>query len=137
MGLSTAFGRGNDWITSTGEDRFRRALYTEIRRNSPYPSFATFVAPNREVCTLRRGRTNTPLQALVTLNDPAFIEAAQALARRVFVEAGTDRDQRIRHAFRLVLSRAPSEPELRRLGQLLEESLQNFAADAPRALKMA
>ena len=137
MGLSTAFGRGNDWITSTGEDRFRRALYTEIRRNSPYPSFATFDAPNREVCTLRRGRTNTPLQALVTLNDPAFIEAAQALARRVFAEAGTDRDQRIRHAFRLVLSRAPSEPELRRLGQLLEESLQNFAADKPRALKMA
>jgi hypothetical protein len=137
MGLSTAFGRGNDWVTSTGEDRFRRALYTEIRRNSPYPSFATFDAPNREVCTLRRGRTNTPLQALVTLNDPAFIEAAQALARRVFVEAGADRDQRIRHAFRLVLARAPSELELRRLGQLLEESHQNFAADKERALKMA
>jgi hypothetical protein len=137
MGLSTAFGRGNDWVASTGEDRHRRAIYTEIRRNSPYPSFATFDAPNREVCTLRRGRTNTPLQALVTLNDPAFIEAAQALARRVFAEAGPDRDQRIRHAFRLVLARAPSELELRRLGQLLEESRQNFANDKERALKMA
>jgi hypothetical protein len=137
MGLSTAFGRGNDWVTSTGEDRFRRALYTEVRRNSPYPSFATFDAPNREVCTLRRGRTNTPLQALVTLNDPAFIEAAQALARRVVAEGGSERDQRIRHAFRVVLAREPSAVELRRLGELLEESWQQFAADKERALKMA
>jgi hypothetical protein len=137
MGLSTAFGRGNDWTTSTGEDRYRRAIYTEVRRNSPYPSFSTFDAPNREVCTLRRGRTNTPLQALVTLNDPAFIEAAQGLARRVISEAGPEREQRIRHAFRLVLSRAPSETELRRLGMLLQESWNNFSADKERALKMA
>jgi hypothetical protein len=137
MGLSTAFGRGNDWIPSTGEDRYRRAIYTEVRRNSPYPSFSTFDAPNREVCTLRRGRTNTPLQALVTLNDPAFIEAAQGLARRLIAEAGPEREQRIRHAFRIVLSRAPSDTELRRLGQLLEESWNNFSADKARALKMA
>ena len=137
LGLSTAFGRGNDWIPSTGEDRYRRAIYTEIRRNSPYPSFATFDAPNREVCTLRRGRTNTPLQALVTLNDPAFIEAAQGLARRVFMEAGADREHRIRHAFRIVLSRGPSDHELRSLGQLLEESRQRFSSDKERAIKMA
>ena len=137
MGLSTAFGRGNDWMTSSGEDRYRRAIYTEVRRNSPYPSFSTFDAPNREVCTLRRGRTNTPLQALVTLNDPAFIEAAQGLARRVIAEAGPAREQRIRHAFRIVLSRTPSETELRRLGSLLEESWNNFSADKERALKMA
>jgi hypothetical protein len=137
MGLSTAFGRGNDWIPSTGEDRYRRAIYTEIRRNSPYPSFATFDAPNREVCTLRRGRTNTPLQALVTLNDPAFIEAAQALARRVLAEGGADRDQRIRRAYRLVLSRGPSELEQQRLGKLLEDAYQRFSADKERAVKMA
>jgi hypothetical protein len=137
LGLSTAFGPGNDWTTSKGEDRFRRAIYTEVRRNSPYPSFSTFDAPNREVCTLRRGRTNTPLQALVTLNDPVFIEAAQALARRVVAEAGADSEARIRHAFLLVLSRQPSGQELRRLLQLLEESKQNFAADNQRALKMA
>ncbi len=137
MGLSTAFGRGNDWITSTGEDRYRRAIYTEVRRNSPYPSFSTFDAPNREVCTLRRGRTNTPLQALVTLNDPAFIEAAQGLARRTLAEAGADRDQRLRHAFRIVLSRTPSDAELGRLGRLLDEARAKFAADKEGALKMA
>src|SRR5216117_516470 len=78
IGLSAAFGSGIDWQTSMGDDRYRRALYTTWRRSNPYPSMATFDAPNREVCTVRRGRTNTPLQALVTLNDPVYIEAAQA-----------------------------------------------------------
>ncbi|MBM3856247.1 MAG: DUF1553 domain-containing protein, partial [Verrucomicrobia bacterium] len=68
--LRAAFGGALDWKTSDGEDRFRRGIYTEWRRSSPYPSMVTFDAPNREVCTLRRNRTNTPLQALVTLNDP-------------------------------------------------------------------
>src|SRR5205823_6869036 len=81
LGLSAAFGSSLDWKTSEGEDRYRRALYVEWRRTSPYPSMATYDAPNREVCTLRRPRSNTPLQALVTLNDPVYIEAAQALAR--------------------------------------------------------
>ena len=81
LGLAAAFGGGIDWQTSQGEDRWRRALYTTWRRSNPYPSMATFDAPNREVCTIRRPRTNTPLQALVTLNDPAYVEAAQALAR--------------------------------------------------------
>jgi hypothetical protein len=80
-GLTAAFGGTLDWKTSTGPDRLRRGLYTEWRRSSPYPSMAAFDAPNREVCTLRRDRSNTPLQALVTLNDPVYIEAAQGLAR--------------------------------------------------------
>ena len=70
------------WKTSKGEDRHRRGLYTFIRRTSPYPSFMTFDATSREVCTVRRVRTNTPLQALTGLNDEAFFEAARALARR-------------------------------------------------------
>jgi hypothetical protein len=65
LGLSIAFGRSNDWTVSEGEDRHRRSVYTEVRRNGPYAGFATFDAPNREVCTIRRGRTNTPLQAFV------------------------------------------------------------------------
>src|SRR5262249_2763612 len=83
FGLSAAFGGGTDWATSPGEDKFRRGLYTEWRRSAPYPSMVTFDAPDRNVCTVKRPRTNTPLQALVTLNDPVYVEAAQALARRI------------------------------------------------------
>ena len=71
------------WQTSEGADRHRRGLYTFIRRTSPYPSFMTFDATSREFCTVRRVRTNTPLQALTGLNDEAFFEAARALAMRV------------------------------------------------------
>ena len=79
------------WETSTGEDRYRRSLYTLIRRSSPYPSLMTFDAPSREQCTVRRVRTNTPLQALTTLNDPVFVEAARKLAGRMIGEGGAER----------------------------------------------
>ena len=82
LGINAAFGGSIDWKTSTGEDRYRRGLYTEWRRSNPYPAMSTFDAPNRDVCVVRRNRTNTPLQALVTLNDVVYMEAAQALARR-------------------------------------------------------
>src|SRR5207248_3118501 len=93
LGLNAAFGSAVDWQTSAGDDKYRRALYTTWRRSSPYPSMAAFDAPNREVCTLRRTRTNTPLQALVTLNDPVYVEAAQALARRIASSGGTPEDK--------------------------------------------
>ncbi len=137
MGLSTAFGRANDWEVSAGEDRYRRALYTEVRRNSPYPSFTTFDAPNREVCTLRRSRTNTPLQALVTLNDPVFIEAAQALSRRIIKEGGASTAERIRYAYLRALSREPSAKEIERLERLVQEAAGAFATDTARAQQMA
>lgn len=86
LGLTAAFGSGIDWQTSQGEDRWRRAIYTTWRRSNPYPSMAAFDAPNREVCTIRRPRTNTPLKRLVTLNDPVYVEAAQSLARRMVTE---------------------------------------------------
>src|SRR6185369_1512541 len=104
IGLNAAFGGGIDWQTSTGDDRYRRGLYTTWRRSNPYPSMATFDAPNREVCTVRRVRTNTPLQALVTLNDPVYVEAAQALARRVVASAGSTPEDRARLGFRLCLA---------------------------------
>src|SRR5258706_6300622 len=93
FGLTAAFGGTFDWKNSEGEDRYRRALYVEWRRTSPYPSMATFDAPNREVCALRRPRSNTPLQALVTLNDPVYIEAAQALAKRMANTPGSTADR--------------------------------------------
>ena len=79
LGLRAAFGGSTDWNASPGEDRYRRGIYTSWRRTTPYPSMTTFDAPSREFCAVRRIRTNTPLQALVTLNDPVFVEASQAL----------------------------------------------------------
>ncbi|MGE3408892.1 MAG: DUF1553 domain-containing protein [Pirellulales bacterium] len=137
MGLSAAFGSGIDWQTSTGDDKYRRGLYTMWRRSNPYPSMAAFDAPNREVCTLRRVRTNTPLQALVTLNDPVYIEAAQALARRVLADGGSNPSDRGRYAFRLVLSRPPHDEELARVVQLYEQTLARYAAAPAEAVKMA
>jgi hypothetical protein len=135
-GLSAAFGGGLDWKTSDGEDRLRRALYTEWRRTSPYPSLVTFDAPNREVCTLRRDRTNTPLQALVMLNDPVYIEAAQSLARRIAAQPGTVSDK-LKFAFRACLSRPPSAKEVQRLEQLYNEALATYRKDAVAAKAMA
>ncbi len=135
-GLSAAFGGGLDWQTSPGEDKYRRALYTEMRRTSPYPSTATFDAPSREICTLRRVRTNTPLQALVTLNDPVYVEAAQALARRM-LNAGTTPMEKARFGFRIVLARAPHETELERLIVLQKEAHDEFSKDSKKATEMA
>ena len=118
--------------SSEGEDRLRRGLYTEWRRSSPYPSMATFDAPNREVCTLRRGRTNTPLQALVTLNDPVYLEAAQALAKVTWAMPGTDAE-RLQAAFRRVLIRPPQTEELRSLRALLEQARSGYQAAPARA----
>ncbi len=123
MGLTAAFGSATDWKASEGEDRYRRGIYTSWRRSNPYPSMVTFDAPSREVCTLRRDVTNTPLQALVTMNDPAFFEAAQALARRVIfheIPSLTD-EQQIERAFRLCTNRAPEARELRALCDLLNQ----------------
>jgi hypothetical protein len=136
LGLKAAFGGGTDWSTSSGEDKFRRGLYTSWRRSSPYPSMATFGAPNREVCTVRRGNTNTPLQALVTLNDPVYIEAAQALSRRMAAQKGTVAEM-IKHGFQLCLSRYPNEIENSRLIALYDSTRSKYAADQKLAREMA
>jgi len=132
LGLSAAFGSGTDWETSAGEDRYRRALYTTWRRSNPYPSMATFDAPNREVCVVRRERSNTPLQALVTLNDPVYLEAAQALARRM-AAAGSTAAAKATLGFRLCLGRVPTEPELAGILRLFEKSRERFAAGVDKA----
>ena len=103
------------WVASKGEDRYRRGLYIFIRRTAPYPSLLNFDATSREACTVRRVRTNTPLQALTTLNDPAFFEAAQALARRVVEHAGPEPRRRVEMAYRLAVARLPNPSELDRI----------------------
>lgn len=136
LGLKAAFGGGTDWSTSSGEDKFRRGLYTSWRRSSPYPSMATFGAPNREVCTVRRGSSNTPLQALVTLNDPVYIEAAQSLSRRMVAHEGTV-PAMIEHGFRLCLARPPNEVETARLVALYDSTRSKYATDPKLAQEMA
>jgi hypothetical protein len=125
-----------DWQTSEGEDRYRRGIYTTWRRTNPYPSMITFDAPSREVCTARRPRTNTPLQALVTLNDPVYIEAAQALARRIVREGGPSPADKVRYGLRLSLGRHGSDAEIARLLALYEQARGRFSKDPEQAKKM-
>jgi len=116
---------GGDRVTydvSTGEDAHRRGLYTVWKRASPYPSFITFDASARTACTVKRSRSNTPLQALTLLNDPVYVEAAAALATRVSRERpGATDEARLRHAFRLCVAREPAAVELAALDQLLAQ----------------
>jgi hypothetical protein len=136
LGLAAAFGSATDWTTSAGDDRYRRGLYTSWRRSSPYPSLAQFDAPNREVCTVRRIRTNTPLQALVTLNDPVYVEAAQALAR-LLVAAGDTPAERVEQAYHRCLIRQPSEAEIKRLTQLAADVMSQYRSQPDEARRMA
>ena len=136
IGLNAAFGSGIDWQTSKGEDKYRRGIYTTWRRSNPYPSMAAFDAPNREVCTVRRDRTNTPLQALVTLNDPVYMEAAQGLARRV-VALGEPAEEAIQEAYRICLSRPASPKEVGAVKTLLEKTKRRLKESPDRAAKLA
>ena len=123
------------WIDATGPDRYRRALYTYWKRTSPYPAMITFDAGSGEVCQIRRVRTNTPLQALVMLNDPAYVEAAGALARRMDdVEGQTS--GKIRRGFRLTLIRPPTVDEASRLLEVYEDLSADYANDSAAADKL-
>src|SRR5262249_9247195 len=113
------------WVESTGPDRYRRGLYTWFQRTSPYPMLMTFDAPDGIVCTARRERTNTPLQALTTLNDTVFVECAQALGRRMAQQMSGPPEDRIRQAFRLCVAREPGSDELAVLCRLHAELLQS------------
>ncbi len=117
------------WKTSPGEDRYRRAVYTMWRRSTPYPSLITFDAPSRETCTLRRIHTNTPLQALVALNDPVYMEAAEALAERIEREGGESVADRAEYALRLCLARPPTPTEIERAAQLYHDAGNHFATN--------
>ncbi len=125
------------WKTSLGQDRYRRALYTLWRRTSPYPSMTTFDAPSGETCTIRRIRTNTPLQALVTLNDPTLMEAAQHLAARAAAEAGPTDESIVKRLVRLVLAREPTIAEQERLLGLRRQAAEELARTPENAAKLA
>jgi mono/diheme cytochrome c family protein len=115
------------WVDAEGEDRFRRGLYTYLKRTTPYPSLTTFDGGSGEVCQIRRIRTNTPLQALVTLNDPVYLEAAAGLARRMVTDAGTP-NARAARGLRLALIRPLRAGETAPLLALQKDAERSFAA---------
>jgi len=132
-----AFNGERTWKTSDGGDKYRRGLYTFWRRTVPYPSMATFDAPSREICAVRRIRTNTPLQALVTLNDPVYVEAAQALARRISKEGGSSPEERIRYALLLATGRPAGDEHIAALLSLYHDQKKHFEADKAAAKLLA
>jgi hypothetical protein len=120
---------GRDWPQGPDRQRHRRGLYTFWRRSSPYPSLTTFDAPSRETCVVRRIRTNTPLQSLVTLNDPVYVEAAKALAGRMVHEGGETLEGRIDRGIRLTLGRTSTPEERQRLVDLVAAATAGYQAD--------
>ncbi|MBI3839896.1 MAG: PSD1 domain-containing protein [Planctomycetia bacterium] len=132
-----AFNGERTWATSSGEDRYRRGLYIYWRRTVPYPSMAAFDAPSREICTLRRISTNTPLQAFVTLNDPVYVEAAQGLARRIVGHGGQTAEERGAFALRLALARPPQDEQIDQVVTLYRSELDHYRQDPKAAVEMA
>jgi hypothetical protein len=119
-----------------GEALYRRSMYTFWKRTSPPPQMTTFDAPSREVCTVRRPRTNTPLQALATMNDVQYVEASRHFARRMLLEGGSAYPDRLTHGFRLVTGRKPSPAELEVLVALFQEHHAHYQAKADEAVKL-
>ncbi|HWE94135.1 MAG TPA: PSD1 and planctomycete cytochrome C domain-containing protein [Tepidisphaeraceae bacterium] len=117
------------WLQSTGEDLYRRGIYTFWRRTSLYPTFVMFDAPSREVCIAERSRTNTPLQALAVLNDPAFVEAARVFGQRIMQHGGPSIQEKLTYAFRTALARPPTPAELELLKQTFADELNRYAKD--------
>jgi hypothetical protein len=124
------------YVQSHGSDLYRRSMYTFWKRTVPYPSLNTFDAPDREKCTARRTVTNTPLQALVLMNDPTYIEAARKLAERDLREAGPSETDRIRFAFRLATDRDPSSKEMGILEALYRKQRAHYESAPADAQKL-
>jgi len=132
---------GKNWTAqsytqSHGADLYRRTMYTFWKRTSPPPTLITFDAPDRETCLVRRSTTNTPLQALVLMNDPTYIEAARKLAERVLTEGPADTNERISLAFRLATARRPNERETAVLRRAFEQQLAAYRANPAEAEKL-
>jgi hypothetical protein len=108
-------------------------MYTFWKRTSPPPTMTTFDAPDRETCTVRRARTNTPLQALVLMNDPTYVESSRKLAERMMKEGGSTAEDRIAFAFRLIMARPPKAPEAGVLKEVFDKQFDRYKKDAAAA----
>ncbi|MGZ5218515.1 MAG: DUF1553 domain-containing protein [Chitinophagaceae bacterium] len=127
---------GATWQNSKGEDQYRRAVYTYWKRTSPYPSMISFDGVQRVLCTSRRIRTNTPLQALVTLNDSAYLDMARHFAYRMKKEAGTNVNAQISKGYELMLYKPLPEEKLKVFADLYNEALNEFKSDAHKTCEM-
>lgn len=132
---------GKNWTAQTytpshGADLYRRSMYTFWKRTSPPPTMASFDAPDREVCSVRRGTTNTPLQALILMNDPTFVESARKFAERILAEGGPTIEQRIVWAFRSATARPPTDRESAILRSIYDRQLQRFRGDTAAVEKL-
>jgi hypothetical protein len=127
-GIWSSVWSGEYWKNSEGEDQFRRSVYTYAKRTSPYPSMMIFDGASREVCVSRRIRTNTPLQALVTLNDSSYVVAARSFAKKMTEKAKTPKEQ-IRSGYQLLLIRDIPESKLNVLASLYDDALKNYLKD--------
>ena len=125
------------WQTSQGEERYRRGMYTFFKRTAPHPDLTTFDCPDANTTTVQRNKSNTPLQALTTLNNEVFVEASQSLARRLLRAPHRSDDQRLAAASTICAMRPPSEDELRELSQLLEKSRRWYAQHPAAAALLA
>jgi len=134
---TSKYGNLRGYKPATNEDRYRRSMYTIWKRTAGPPTMLLFDAPNRETCTVKRSRTNTPLQALALLNETTFIEAAHGLAGRMLAEGGDQPAERIAHGFRLVLGRPPTPVEQQTLVAGLASDLEAFSADPEAAEQLA
>jgi len=127
---------GERWVQSKGEDQYRRGVYTFIKRTSPYPSFITFDASSREVCLVDRITTNTPLQALTTLNDPVYLEAAVHLAKRMEAAGKNNIQHAIAAGYRFTMQRPPTADRLAALEKLFQEAHQHYRQQPEEAAKL-
>lgn len=132
-----ADGPAAKWIASTGPDQYRRGLYTYWKRSFLHPAMLAFDASDRQECTARRARSNTPLQALVLLNDPSFFEAAQVFAQRIVQDGGATNAEKIRWAFLNGLARDATADEIQEMERLFQEELGWYTANEGEAVKLA
>jgi hypothetical protein len=136
--FAVGYSRSNTVRYSQGptDHLHRRSLYTFWKRTAPPPNLTTFDAPMRDACVVKRERTNTPLQALVTLNDPTYVEAAEFVAARVLAEGGATTDERARFLFEHCVGRAPTEMEHDRLAQLAVDLTREYETDPAAAVAL-
>jgi hypothetical protein len=126
----------NTYLPDSGQNLYRKSLYTFIRRTSPPPSMLTFDAPDRSICTVKREQTNTPLQALVLLNDPQFVEASRVLAERMQKEGGETWNAQVQYGFRLLCGRHASEEELQLLTEQYHFALERYQEEPESAAQL-